>query len=64
MQSNWSDPLAVPGDHKLIEETFLKETDLQRCIESLQCIVCDLLIENERLRQHLVASQILITRRS
>jgi predicted nuclease of restriction endonuclease-like (RecB) superfamily len=37
---------------KLTEQTLLKETDLQRCIESLQPIISDLLIENERLRQH------------
>ena len=35
----------------------LKESDLQRCVDSLQCIVCDLLIENERLRQKLAGEQ-------
>jgi hypothetical protein len=54
MQNNRSDPSAVPGDPKLTDQTLLKETDLQRCIEALQCIICDLLIENERLRQRLV----------
>jgi DNA-binding NtrC family response regulator len=53
MQNNRSDPSAVPGDPKLTDQTLLKEPDLQRCIEALQCIICDLLIENERLRQHL-----------
>jgi DNA-binding NtrC family response regulator len=53
MQNNRSDPSAVPGDPKLTDQTLLKETDLQQCIEALQCIICDLLIENERLRQHL-----------
>jgi hypothetical protein len=57
MQNNRSDPPAVPGDSKLTEQILLKETDLQRCIESLQCIICDLLIENEKLRRHLVAEQ-------
>ena len=52
MQNNRSDPSAVPGDPKLTDQTLLKESDLQRCIEALQCIICDLLIENERLRQH------------
>jgi hypothetical protein len=53
MQNNRSDPPALPGDPRLTEQALLKETDLQRCIEALQCIICDLLIENERLRQHL-----------
>jgi hypothetical protein len=52
MQNNRSDPSAVPGDPTLSDQTLLNETDLQRCIESLQSIICDLLIENERLRQH------------
>jgi hypothetical protein len=52
MQNNRSDPSAVPGDLKPTDRTLLKETDLQRCIESLQRIICDLLIENEKLRQH------------
>ena len=60
MQSSRSDPSIMPGAPKLSEQALLKETDLQRCIESLQCIVCDLLIENEELRQHLGAKQIII----
>jgi hypothetical protein len=60
MQNNRSDPSAVPENPKLSEQALLKEIDLQRCIQSLQRIICDLLIENERLRQHLVAEQILI----
>lgn len=59
MESNRSDPSIVPGDPTLSEQAFLKETDLKRCIESLQCIICDLLIENEKLRQHLVADKFL-----
>jgi hypothetical protein len=51
MQNNWSDPSAVPGDPNLSERTLLEEPDLQRCIESLQWIICDLLSENEKLRQ-------------
>jgi hypothetical protein len=51
MQNNRSDPPALPGDPRLTEQALLKETDLQRCIEALQCIICDLLIENEKLRQ-------------
>jgi hypothetical protein len=58
MQNNRSEPSAVPGDPKLTEQTLLKETDLQRRIESLQCIICDLLIENEELRLRLAAKQI------
>jgi hypothetical protein len=57
MKSNPSDPSIVPGDPKLSEQAFLKETDLQRCIKSLQRIICDLLIENEKLRQHLDAGK-------
>ncbi len=64
MQSDRSDPSAMPGDAELIEETLLKETNLQRCIESLQRIICDLLIENEKLRQRLATEQILIARLS
>jgi hypothetical protein len=52
MQNNRSDPSAVPGNPTLTDQALLNETDLQRCIESLQSIICDLLIENERLRQH------------
>jgi len=59
MQNNRSDPSAVPGDPTLTDQTLLKETDLQRCIESLQRIICDLLIENEKLRQYLVADKFL-----
>jgi hypothetical protein len=58
MQNNRSDPSAVPGDPKLTEQTLLKEIDLQRRIESLQCIICDLLIENEDLRLRLAAKQL------
>ena len=58
MQNNRSEPSAVPGDPKLTEQTLLKETDLQRRIESLQCIICDLLIENEELRLRLADKQI------
>jgi len=60
MQNNRSDPSAVPENPKLSEQALLKEIDLQRCIQSLQRIICDLLIENERLRQYMVAEQILI----
>jgi len=60
MQNNRSDPSAVPENPKLSEQALLKEIDLQRCIQSLQRIICDLLIENERLRQYLVAEQLLI----
>lgn len=51
MQSNPSDPCAAPRDPKLSEQALVTETDLQRCIQSLQYIVCDLLIENEKLRR-------------
>jgi hypothetical protein len=60
MQSNRSDPSALPPDQKLSEQAILKQTDLQRCIDSLQGIICDLLIENERFRQCLAAEQIFI----
>jgi hypothetical protein len=60
MQNNRSDLSAVPEDHKLTDQTLLKETDLQRCIECLQHVVCDLLIVNEKLRQRLAAKQILV----
>jgi hypothetical protein len=60
MQNNRSDSSAVLGDPTLTEQALPKETELQRCIESLQRIICDLLIENERLRRYLVAEQILI----
>jgi hypothetical protein len=58
MQSNLSDPCTAPRDPKLSEQALVTETDLQRCIESLQCIVCDLLIENEELRRYLAAAKI------
>jgi hypothetical protein len=54
MQNNRSDPSAVPADPKLTDQTLLKEADLRRCIEVLQCLICGLLIENEKLRQRLV----------
>lgn len=57
MHSNPSDSPTMPRDPKLSERTLLKEADLQRCIDSLQLIVCDLLIENEKLRQHLVTDK-------
>jgi hypothetical protein len=60
MQNNRSDPSAVSGVPTLTEPTVLKEADLQRRIESLQSIICDLLAENERLREYLAAEQILI----
>ncbi|HEY4050692.1 MAG TPA: hypothetical protein VGM27_27820 [Acidobacteriaceae bacterium] len=60
MQNNLSDPSAVLRDPKLSEQALLKEIDLQGRIESLQCIIRDLLIENERLRQQLAAEQIFI----
>jgi hypothetical protein len=60
MQNNRSDPSAVLGDPKPTEQILLKEAALQRRIESLQCILCDLLVENERLRQYLAAEQLLI----
>jgi hypothetical protein len=60
MQSNRSDPSTVSGDHKLTEQALLKESDLQQCIGRLQHIICDLLIENEKLRQRLTAKQTLV----
>ena len=51
MQSNRSDPRAMPRDPNLSEQALLEEPDLRRCIESLQWIICDLLSENEKLRQ-------------
>jgi hypothetical protein len=51
MQNNRSDPSAVRGDPKISERALLEEPDLRRCIESLQWIICDLLSENEKLRQ-------------
>jgi len=51
MQSNRSDTPAMPGDPNLSAQALLEEPDLRRCIESLQWIICDLLFENEKLRQ-------------
>jgi hypothetical protein len=51
MRNNRSDPSAVPGNPNLSERALLEEPDLRRCIESLQWIICDLLSENEKLRQ-------------
>ena len=51
MRNNRSDPSAAPGDATLSEHALLEEPDLRRCIESLQWIICDLLSENEKLRQ-------------
>jgi hypothetical protein len=51
MHNNRSDPAAMPGNPNLSERTLLEEPDLRRCIESLQWIICDLLSENEKLRQ-------------
>ena len=60
MENNRSDPSAEPGGPNLSERALLEETDLRRWIESLQWIICDLLSENEKLRQLLVAEQILL----
>ena len=57
MESNRSERSIVPGDPNPSEHAILKETDLQRCIECLQSIICDLLVENEKLRQHLDAGK-------
>ena len=57
MEDSRSGPPMVPGDLKPPEQTLLKETDLRRCIESLQRFICDLLIENETLRQRLAAAK-------
>jgi hypothetical protein len=51
MQNNRRDPSAMPGNPNLSEQALLEEPDLRRCIESLQWIICDLLSENEKLRQ-------------
>ncbi len=40
------------------EQALRKEADLTRCVESLQRIICDLLIENEKLRQEVAAEQV------
>jgi hypothetical protein len=55
MQNNRSDPSVVPADRSLSERALLEEANLQRCIESLQWIICDLLSENEKLRQLLAS---------
>jgi hypothetical protein len=59
MQNNRSDPSAVRGDPNLSKQALREEADLRRCVESLQCTICELIIENERLRQCLAAEQIL-----
>jgi hypothetical protein len=51
MQNSRSNPSAVSPELNLPERALLEEANLQRCIESLQWIVCDLLSENEKLRQ-------------
>lgn len=51
MHNDRSDPPAMRGDPNLSEHALLKEPDLRRYIESLQWIICDLLSENEKLRQ-------------
>jgi hypothetical protein len=51
MQNNRLDSPAVPAGPKLSERTIVEQTDLRRCVESLQWIICDLLSENEKLRQ-------------
>ena len=48
----------MPEDPSLSERTLLEETDLRRCIESLQWIICDLLSENEKLRQLLAGGRL------
>jgi hypothetical protein len=58
MQNDRSDPSAVAREPNLSDQALPKETDLRRRIQSLQCIICDLLVENERLRQYLAAEQI------
>ena len=60
MLRNRSDPSAVPGELSQAEQALLKEIDLQQYNESLQCIICQLLIENEKLRQRLAAKQVAI----
>jgi hypothetical protein len=58
MQNSRSDSSAMPEDPSLLELTLLEETDLRRCIESLQWIICDLLSENEKLRQLLAGGRL------
>ncbi len=55
MENKQSAPSAEPENPKRSDQAILKETDLRRSIESLQSIICGLLIENERLRQCLAA---------
>ena len=59
MLGSRSDASIVLGGPKQAAQTHPKEGDLQRCVESLQVIICDLLIENEKLRQHLIADKFL-----
>ena len=58
MHNHRSDPPAMPGNPNLSERTLLEEPDLRRCIESLQWIICDLLSENEKLRQLLAGGRL------
>ena len=58
MHNNRSDPPAMPENPNLSERTLLEEPDLRRCIESLQWIICDLLSENEKLRQLLAGGRL------
>lgn len=51
MQNSRSDPPVGPAERNLSQRALLEEANLQRCIESLQWIICDLLFENEKLRQ-------------
>jgi hypothetical protein len=51
MENSRSDSQAVPAGPNLSERAIVEETDLRRCIESLQWIICDLLSENEKLRR-------------
>jgi len=51
MQNNRSDSRAVPAGPNLSKRAIVEQTDLRRCVESLQWIICDLLSENEKLRQ-------------
>lgn len=57
MHSNRSEPSIMPGDFTLAEQALLKEADLQQCVESLQRVICYLLIENEKLRRYLAADK-------
>ena len=51
MENKQSDPSAKPRGPNLSERALPEETDLRRCVESLQWIICDLLSENEKLRR-------------